>query len=442
MTLRRAILKKMNLAIAGTILVTFAVNMSQLFYDLSVTGNRLLDTLVLQLKNTAVAKAEAGDLLSLQRDLDVITRPFAGLLLSDIDVIRQEDEKSLVKIHPRERPWLHFNREMTSVIDLFPLGPVKVRISVDFGPMIVSTLQRSLTTCTALILVILIFFQYLKYETRKTLLPLDELAAWLESVDIVAQPSKPPTAALSGDFKKGMEKVFDKIQKMAADISEAETERKFAHLARMVAHDIRSPLSALNAVSSQIPASEDQRDLLKKVSERINTIASDLLRHQGKIKSEPLPRPLPNEPSIELTLNSILQEKTIELQLDTKIRLESRFEDLRNYAPIIPTSDLGRIISNVINNSIESLGGKGTICVSARSRNRDVVIRVKDSGSGMPREILESLFIRPRTTKSLGNGLGLYHAKAVLERHGGNISVISELGHGTEVIISLPCRLN
>ncbi len=106
----------------------------------------------------------------------------------------------------------------------------------------------------------------------------------------------------------------------------------------------------------------------------------------------------------------------------------------------IGTTDLTRILANLTINARDAIAGNGTIDVSIVRDGSDVVIEVRDSGSGMGPEIIAQLFQPFFTTKAIGRGtgLGLATTKIYVERASGTIEVDSELGRGTTFRIRLP----
>jgi len=76
------------------------------------------------------------------------------------------------------------------------------------------------------------------------------------------------------------------------------------------------------------------------------------------------------------------------------------------------------------------------------SEKNDVVIRIKDFGSGMDRETLENIFIPFYSRKDTGTGLGMAIVKKVIEGHYGKIHIESQPGEGSEVMIRLPYKTN
>lgn len=98
-----------------------------------------------------------------------------------------------------------------------------------------------------------------------------------------------------------------------------------------------------------------------------------------------------------------------------------------------------RVLCNLIKNSREAMKGGGILTLSTDLVHDQVIIRLSDTGGGIPAEILTKIF-EPFVThgKSHGTGLGMAIAKSVVDAHDGKISVASIPGHGTTVDIRLP----
>jgi two-component system NtrC family sensor kinase len=110
-------------------------------------------------------------------------------------------------------------------------------------------------------------------------------------------------------------------------------------------------------------------------------------------------------------------------------------------------SDLNQVFLNLLVNAADAMpegGERGKITVSTRVEGPMVVLRFADNGTGIPEEIRRTIFDPFFTTKEVGKGTGqgLALAWAVCERHGGTIEVRSEVGVGTEFILTLPISGN
>ena len=103
-----------------------------------------------------------------------------------------------------------------------------------------------------------------------------------------------------------------------------------------------------------------------------------------------------------------------------------------------------QVITNIVSNAVKYNKPGGSVAVSVRWEEPDVVIRVQDTGLGIPQEDLPRLFERfyrvdkARSREKGGTGLGLAIAKEIVEHHSGTIAVESQLDVGTTVTIRIP----
>ncbi|MBL8850805.1 MAG: ATP-binding protein, partial [Planctomycetaceae bacterium] len=96
------------------------------------------------------------------------------------------------------------------------------------------------------------------------------------------------------------------------------------------------------------------------------------------------------------------------------------------------------VFSNLIRNARDAMPNGGRLTIAAAAENDSIPVTVEDTGTGIPPEhlarVMEPLF----TTKARGIGLGLAIARAIIEKHRGEISVMSQTGAGTTFIVRLP----
>lgn len=98
-----------------------------------------------------------------------------------------------------------------------------------------------------------------------------------------------------------------------------------------------------------------------------------------------------------------------------------------------------QVIYNLVRNAYQALpAGDGKITVSIAFNDFEFRIVIEDNGSGISPETMGAIFEPYRTTKSAGSGLGLLIVRRIIREHGGEISIESEAGEGTRVVIHLP----
>jgi len=219
-----------------------------------------------------------------------------------------------------------------------------------------------------------------------------------------------------------------------------ELDVKYSNLARQVAHDIRSPILALEMISAMSPElSIEKKEMVKNIVKRINRISENLFDKTIELDSGL------NKGNSNTTVTMVSQEIC-------RLVSEKKFEFINKYIQWelnlsnndvlfanIPLDVFQRSISNIINNSIESIKEDGFVIISSHSYSEKIIIIIEDNGAGIPPNKLNEIFGKGKTfNKKNGQGLGLSYAKEKIEAAGGKILVLSELEVGTKIEIELP----
>lgn len=98
-----------------------------------------------------------------------------------------------------------------------------------------------------------------------------------------------------------------------------------------------------------------------------------------------------------------------------------------------------QVIVNIFTNSVENkVDALIKIATYFDQENKQVIVKINDNGSGIPKEIQDILFYRRVTKQTEGRGYGLYLAKKIIDNHNGKIYCVSELEKGTTIYFSLP----
>ena len=207
-------------------------------------------------------------------------------------------------------------------------------------------------------------------------------------------------------------------------------------------------------ISSQLAElSEDKRVIIRNSINRIRDIANTLSK-KSKISSDiiaeengPVIGSASAAPVTETTLllpilDSMVTEKRIENRdlLDLNINFEQTKASYGLFSKI-NINEFKRVLSNLINNAVESFpDSKGVIDLFLTEIDQNTVqIIVEDNGKGIPAELIAKLGVRGNTfNKKGGSGLGLAHAKEMLEGFGGTLKVESTEGKGTKIKLELP----
>lgn len=234
------------------------------------------------------------------------------------------------------------------------------------------------------------------------------------------------------------------LDKKSKIINELETHKFKFSLSQKLAHDIRSPISTLNLISSKIE-NEDIKSLQLAVVDQINAIANDLL-NESKEKNTTNTSEVHNAYGFEKMLQNLEKEYQFKANaIKQTIRFKINYNEVSKYSldPKL-TSIIYRSINNFIQNSIDATNENGVIDISADTISKGrLEISVKDNGKGIPKHILNRIGQeilshgkpnRPDAHQS-GNGIALYNAKKELSEFNAELEIESELNTGTKIRI-------
>jgi signal transduction histidine kinase len=217
-------------------------------------------------------------------------------------------------------------------------------------------------------------------------------------------------------------------------------------IAQQVSHDIRSPLAALNMILDDLhDFPEEKRQIIRNAISRIKDIANGLsIKKRINIiqppkEGEEVLKPRLSSHMILYSVENMISEKHMSRPRDQfKIHADFAPESYGFFSYIDPI-EFQRVISNLLNNSIES--GPGVeIRVSIESPTADsVIVQIEDNGRGIPAKVMDQIGKRGFTFgKESGSGLGLHHAMTSIQNWGGTIKIDSNEKKGTRVTITLP----
>ena len=123
--------------------------------------------------------------------------------------------------------------------------------------------------------------------------------------------------------------------------------------------------------------------------------------------------------------------------LSERIKFKEKYEG-RDFHFMGDKGRMKIVLRNILTNAIEAIRGKGEIEITATKGKAAIMLEIRDSGTGMEKEMLNRIFDPDFSTKDVGTGLGLPIAKKIIEDHGGTIKASSQENKGTKISIKLP----
>ena len=237
--------------------------------------------------------------------------------------------------------------------------------------------------------------------------------------------------------------MVDKLEESATKLAQSEREQAWREMAKQVAHEIKNPLTPMRLTVQSFQRKFDAND--SELKQKLNDYSKTLIQQIDTMSS--VASAFSNFASMPAQQNETLNVVNIvELALDIFNEDFIIFErDKEEIITKLDRTQLIRIITNLVKNATQSIPEEQEekfVLVTVLEADNNVIISVKDNGSGIETENIEHVFEPKFTTKTSGMGLGLGIIKNIIENYKGTITFESELGKGTTFIVTLPIIKN
>jgi signal transduction histidine kinase len=217
-----------------------------------------------------------------------------------------------------------------------------------------------------------------------------------------------------------------------------------------VSHELKTPATSLRLLAESLEETIDEDPVqarlfaaqLKKETERLSQLITDLLDLTRLESQERVENPVPVDVrsilmAVLARMRRVARKKNITLQW-------KRFGRAAEYTVHGDETQLTSMFSNLVDNAVKYTPPGGRVEVTGGSEGAEIVVRVSDSGIGIPEAKLPRIFERfyrvdkARSKETGGTGLGLSIVKHVAENHGGRVTVESTSGEGSTFTVYLP----
>jgi signal transduction histidine kinase len=210
---------------------------------------------------------------------------------------------------------------------------------------------------------------------------------------------------------------------------------RLGEMAAVVAHEVRNPIAgidgALSVIERRLPADGPERGVIAAIKSRLGAL--------GRTVHDILLYARPREPELRAVPIRLLLEDTVSLLgkdpelADVRVTLTGEERHVLGDAELLKP-----VFLNLLQNAAQAMEGRGRIAVRVEGDGCACRVELADGGPGIPEALRERIFEPFFTTKHRGTGLGLPHARRVIEQHGGAIAFRCPGGGGTVFTVTLP----
>jgi len=294
-------------------------------------------------------------------------------------------------------------------------------------------------------------------ELRPRLIDLpDQLAGTTERPTAVELPTDGGTARLALEFyelgeehREGfliLVKSAESLEALQSELGLAMQMRGLTRFYAAFVHDLKAPLNAMVMTLELLRLGVERGDTddaaRAKQLKQVGVLNEEIRRLDRQLRTL-LSHTAPSGDGPQaLDVRTLLGELEGLIAPQAKrqrVALVMRVPD--RPVPVVGHADrLKQALLNIIINALEAMPDGGELTIALEVRDGAACITLRDTGAGIPPELLGAIYAMHFTTKSGGTGVGLYVARSVMQAHGGTIEVQSTPGDGTAFTLTLPLQ--
>ena len=284
---------------------------------------------------------------------------------------------------------------------------------------------------------IIVMLSYQKRELNEELEILEAISAQLSNAITRAELYNKNVQTV-----KELKQAMKELKETQIQLINSEKMASLGQLIAGVAHEINTPVASIKSNNTIVSK------LLRQITD---PELAGMLQELNEIDKEAIARISNIVTSLKKFVRldeAELQEADINKELDLTLDLirhetKNRIKIIKNYGEIPAVkcfpNMLNQVFMNILVNACQAIDGEGTITITTEYKDKKLVVKIKDTGRGIPANLLDKIFTAGYTTKGagVGTGLGLAICNKIIEKHEGEISVNSEVGKGSEFVITI-----
>jgi signal transduction histidine kinase len=244
-----------------------------------------------------------------------------------------------------------------------------------------------------------------------------------------------------GGLVKAYNQMVDELTRSAELLARSERESAWREMAKQVAHEIKNPLTPMKLSVQHLERAwkDNPREWEKNLTKLTNTLVEQIDELSAIATEFSNFAQMPKADNIKLELKERILHIVSLFSKTEGFQFKPSFPD-RDIFVYADKEQISRVFINLIKNAIQAVPDerKGIVDISLDTDDKFAIIKVRDNGMGISKELGDKLFQPNFTTRSGGMGMGLAIIKSIVEAAGGEISYETMIGEGTTFIVKLP----
>ena len=216
-------------------------------------------------------------------------------------------------------------------------------------------------------------------------------------------------------------KLIFEVEQKSQELAMASKMATVGQLSSRLVHDLRNPLTVIKNTFEILKMSKENWDpktkerfariekAIKKISYQIDDVLDFVRESELHLK--------------RIQVSEIMEDTLSDLLIPPKVKIKN---DFRKVVINCDSRKLEAVFTNIITNAIQAMKDDGEIKIKIMEDGDDALVKISDTGPGIPKDVIGHMFDPLFTTKETGTGLGLSICKTIVEQHGGKIEVSSQ----------------